>query len=181
MSLSKTESEIAIGVRYSKFYARMAIFSCFNLVEAYFNSLAWDFIQQANRQPLLSNRQKKLLEDASGVSLADKILKYPEIISGQSIFQRDRDPVKAFLHVVKPFRDFIVHPSPFSAPQRFGGYDKLRALYRVDIDTALLAAHCTTELVGCTHRRLTNKSQQHPSWILELVERNYVDRSKKQA
>lgn len=50
-----------------------------------------------------------------------------------------RRPLKA-VDDDPPFRDSLVHPSPFEAPQRFGGHDKLCAVYRVDVDTLFPAA-----------------------------------------
>lgn len=42
--LRNKESEIAHNIRLKKYHSRMTLMSCFNLVEAYFNSLAWDFL-----------------------------------------------------------------------------------------------------------------------------------------
>jgi hypothetical protein len=148
----------------------MTVLSCFNLVEAYFNSLAWEFLQKPNVASGLSNRAKKLLEDTTGVSLGDKILKYPELICGFPVFKRNEEPFMSFMDIVKPYRDSLVHPSPFLAPERFGGYDKLRKLYRIGLDTALLAAHFTTDLIGQTHRNLANAEEQHPLWLQEFVQ-----------
>lgn len=168
--LLASKPDIGMVVRYHKFYSRMAVLSCFNLVEAYFNSLAWEFLQGPNVASSMSNREKKLLEDTTGVSLADKILKYPELICGFPVFKRDEEPFISFMGIVKPYRDSLVHPSPFLAPERFGGYDKLRMLYRRDVGTAVLAAHFTTDLIGQTHRNLTNADEQHPPWLQELVQ-----------
>ena len=103
-ALLNAKPEIGKAVRRLKFYSRMAVLSCFNLVEAYFNSLAWEFLQEPNAASGLSNRSKKLLEDTAGVSLGDKILKYPETIFGRAIFKRDEEPFKPFMDIVKPYR-----------------------------------------------------------------------------
>ena len=156
--------------RELKFYSRMAVLSCFNLVEAYFNSLAWEFLQAPGSRSGISPADKKCLEDTSQVSLSKKILKYHEIIVGRQIFFRDQDPFKSFIQIVKPYRDSLVHPSPFLAPEKFGGYDKLRVLYRIDVDTALLAAHATTQLIGQSHRNVARPDEPYPVWLQELVE-----------
>lgn len=170
LNLRNQESEIAQKVRLQKFYSRMTILTCFNLVEAYFNSLAWDFIQNTVNASLLSNRDKKLLEDTAHVSLSNKILKYPELIFGEALFREGCDPFQTFVETVKPFRDSLVHASPFSAPERFGGYDKLRMLYRLDVNTAVDAAKYASEIISDTHRKATNGREKCPIWLTEMLD-----------
>lgn len=167
----RTAAKPKIGktVRHLKFYSRMAVLSCFNVVEAYFNSIAWEFLQGQNAGEGLSNRSRSFLEDTGRVSLGEKVLKYPELICGRSIFKRNEEPFKSFMDIVKPYRDSLVHPSPFLAPERFGGYDKLRTLYRIDVETALLAAQLTSELIGLTHRNVANNGELYPHWMEELL------------
>jgi len=84
------------------------------LVEAYLNGLAWDFAQKEEAFKSLSKRQQNLISDSGHVSLRDKLLKYPAIVSGQPLWDQAGDTVGAFLEIFKPFRDSIVHPSPVS-------------------------------------------------------------------
>jgi hypothetical protein len=164
-----SKGEIALCVKHLKYNSRAALFSCFNLVEAYFNSIAWEFASQNGASSSLSKKQADLLRDGSGTSLRDKIIKYPKIITGNQIFTCNLDPAKSFLEIVKPYRDSLVHPSPFSAPERFGGYDKLRLMYRIDLDTAIMAAHQSVTIITETHRVINSHQELYPNWLKSLV------------
>lgn len=83
-----------------------------------------------------------------------------------SSWNNDSDLVQ-FLDVVKPFRDSLVHPSPFAAPEKFGGYDKLRLLYRTNKETADLAASTTAKLVIRIHKHIDSDSPL-PPWMEDL-------------
>ncbi len=167
--LSRNRNAIGSLLRQKMFAARSGVIACFNLMEAYLNGIAWDFLRTADTT-LLSNRSKKLLEDSTSASIREKLLKYPEIISGVSAWNMNDADVMHFLEVVKPFRDSLVHPSPFAAPERFGGYDKLRLLYRIDKDTADLAAWTTTKLVVRIHKHIKPKAPL-PPWLEELCDK----------
>ena len=112
--MRESRDDIQPLLRQKFFAARSALISCFNLVEAYLNGLAWEFLN-THDTTLLSNRQKKLLDDSTSTTTRDKLLKYPEIISpgGSPWAPGDQDKdVMAYLDVIKPFRDSLVHPSP---------------------------------------------------------------------
>lgn len=147
----------------------MTVLSCFNLVEAYLNGLAWDCLNEKNHQPL-SGKKEKRLRDTYNTSLRDKLIHYPEDIFGLSVFKNGEDPANAFLEIVKPFRDSLVHPSPFSAPEKFGGYDKLMCLYRIDLDTAILASHLASAIVCQIHQKVVNATEDHPDWLSGLMD-----------
>lgn len=147
--------------------SRSALIACFNLMEAYLNGIAWDFLQST--AATISNRRRKLLDDSASVSIRDKILKYPEIITGRSPWAHDDVELQKFLDIVKPFRDSLVHPSPFSAPARFGGYDKLRLLYRIDFDTAQMTFNLTISLIEKIHRHIHGDDSSVPNWLTELI------------
>jgi hypothetical protein len=148
------------------FAARSGVIACFNLMEAYLNGIAWDYLRTADTT-LLSNRSKKLLEDSTSASIREKLQKYPEIIAGTSPWSADDTDLVQFLEVVKPFRDSLVHPSPFAAPEKFGGYDKLRLLYRTDKETADSAISTTAKLVTRIHKHIRPKAPL-PPWLEEL-------------
>jgi hypothetical protein len=166
--LKLLEDRVKIGslVRQKMFASRSGVIACFNLMEAYLNGIAWDYLRTTDPSGL-SNRNKKLLEDSSSVSIREKIQKYPEIIAGASPWGTDNADVTQFLEVVKPFRDSLVHPSPFAAPEKFGGYDKLRLLYRIDKETADLAATTTAKLVLRIHKHIKPRASL-PPWLEEL-------------
>jgi hypothetical protein len=138
-------------------------------MEAYLNGIAWDYIQ-ANDVSKLSNRKRKLLEDTFSVSIRDKLTKYPQIISGHNLWQVDKNQVllTGFLRIAKPFRDSLVHPSPFSAPEKFGGYDKLKKVYRIDYATALVIVNLLVELIELIHSQVCNENEMLPEWFVQL-------------
>jgi hypothetical protein len=167
---SEIETErikISSVIRQKIFAARSALLSCFNLIEAYLNGLAWDYIQR-NGTENLSNKQRKLLEDTASASIRDKLMKYPNILTGKEVWRQPDGELETFINALKPFRDSLVHPSPFSAPEKFGGYDKLRLLYRIDHDTALLTANLLVVLVRRIHEHVYSNSERLPEWIENL-------------
>jgi hypothetical protein len=167
LQLKASQEKISSLVRQKAFAARSSVLCCFNLMEAYLNGLAWDYIQFHDTTNL-SNRQKKLLEDTTSVSISDKLKKYPELLTSKGLWREPDQELEGFIEILKPFRDSLVHPSPFSAPERFGGYDKLRLFYRVDHDTALLAANLLTILVRRIHEHIYSDLQTLPNWISDL-------------
>lgn len=164
--LLRNRSKIGLLFRQKLFAARSGVVACFNLMEAYLNGIAWDYLRAANTAGL-SNCSKRLLEDSASASIREKLQKYPEIIAGASPWNTDDTDVAQFLDVVKPFRDSLVHPSPFAAPEKFGGYDKLRLLYRTDKETADLAAYTTAKLVLRIQKHIKPKLAL-PPWMEEL-------------
>jgi hypothetical protein len=153
-------------LRRKLFAARSAVIACFNLLEAYLNGIAWDYLRTADKA-LLSNNNKKLLEDTRSVSIRDKLQKYPEIIAGNTLWDKEDTDLNEFLTIVKPFRDSLVHPSPFATPEKFGGYDKLRLLYRIDEDTAYLAIYTSVSLILRIHKHI-KPTAILPPWLEDL-------------
>lgn len=149
--------------------ARSCILSCFNLIEAYLNGIAWDFAQDDDALASLSNRKQKLISDTGHVALRNKILKYPTIVSGQPLWDETADAVAAFLDVFKPFRDSLVHPSPFSAPEKFGGYDKLKKLYLFGYAQAHIGVKIIADLIVQIHRHINGETEGHPVWLDEIM------------
>lgn len=168
--------KIGLLIRQKNFAARSAILSCFNLMEAYLNGLAWDYIQK-NGTEHLSNNQKKLLEDTSSASIRDKLMKYPNILTGKEVWKQPDNELEAFITDLKPFRDSLVHPSPFSAPEKFGGYDKLSFLYRIDHNIALSSAFLMIALVQRVHKHVYGDFEKPPEWIdnLDLEIKKYSE------
>lgn len=165
--ITKLRIQIAENVGQREMSVRAAISNCFNLIEAYLNGIAWDYMQQF-RDDELSNRTRKLLEDNPSATTRDKLIKYPEKITGTSLWT-DNDPdIKQFLETVKPFRDSIMHPSPFMAPQQFGGYDKLRHFYGADYDTAVESAILLVTLMKRIHSHISTNNPTFPTWLSHL-------------
>jgi hypothetical protein len=165
--LSPRRGEIADLVRQREFCARSCILTTFNLVEAYFNGLAWDFARDAASMAGLSKRQQELISDSHGATLRDKIAKYPDIIAGKHVALGDDLLVVAFLDEMKPLRDALVHPSPFSSPAKFGGRDKLRAFYRADAESAEAIAAVAIEIITKVWGHV-GAGRALPGWLGEL-------------
>lgn len=161
-------SEIASLVGRRKVGERMCVLSCFNLVEAFINGLAWDYVQTHDISSLSEDERNVLMEKERFVSILKKIMKIPVLVTGKSAspLHQTRDPLKAFVEVVKPYRDSIVHASPFAAPEKFGGYDKLSKLYERSLDTVKRAVEVTIALVKQIHSFVVGR-EELPPWFLK--------------
>ena len=165
--LERVRGTIASLIRRKLYTSRTCILSCFNLVEAYLNGLAWAFCQ-TGRQKSLSKRKQNMIIDTGRTTIRNKIIKYPEIISGKILWHEEDEPVESFLNVVKPFRDSLVHPSPFSVPEQFGGYDKLKTLYSIDVGTAEFASKVSCQIIVKIHAHLQGLRSKDLPWLAEL-------------
>lgn len=165
----KEKDAISSLIRKREQAARSCLLTCFNLVEAYLNGIAWDFAQDPEAVDQLSKKNQSRINDIGHTNLREKILKYPRIITGQPLWNETDEPVRSFLTVFKPFRDSLVHPSPFSAPEKFGGYDKLRYFYRIDLGIAMWTCKNTCDLIIRVHRHLNGDDTQSPDWLSELL------------
>lgn len=165
--LVERRDEIAVAIRTQEFASRTCLLSCFNLVEATLNGLAWDFAQDSDRISTLSERQKKLIEDGA---FRDKLIKYPEIITGRYLWDDDDERVRGFLDHVKLYRDSLVHASPFSRPSKFGGLDKLEYIYRIDNTKAYDAASRTARLLHDLLVHVRGDAGSVPGWLASLSE-----------
>lgn len=166
--VQQSRDKIKILLREQGFAVRSLVIGCFNLMEAYLNGLAWDFVQVHGTDGL-SNRRRGLLDDSASVSIRDKLLKYPEAITGRRLWQPPDSYLNDFLDTVKPFRDSLVHPSPFSAPGKFGGHDKLRLFYRIDHDTAIMTVRLLVNLIAKIHAHVFQGHRNSPRWLEEIA------------
>jgi hypothetical protein len=160
---SDVRNAVADLHRRGAFFRRMCLLSCFNLVEAYINGIAWEFVQSTDISSF-SKRQQKLLTEGQA-SLLDKLVKVPAIVMSQDTgpLTPDENPLAEFRNLIKPFRDSIVHASPFGAVERFGGYDKLSRVYELRHETVQRSVDLTFEIIGRIHRFLGN-THQLPDW-----------------
>ena len=111
--ISERRDEVKALVRQEAFASRACVLSCFNLIEAALNGIAWGFKQKSERFYVLSNRNKKLIE-GDHCSIKEKLLKYPKIITSRELWDEDDARVKRVLDEIKPYRNALVHASPFS-------------------------------------------------------------------
>ena len=160
---SETSEEVGNLYRRKQFSMRMCLLSCFNLCEAYINGLAWVHLETADTTALSKN-QRQVLE--GNRSLMERMEKVPAIVKGtdNSPLNRNTPPLSEFQDLVKPFRDSIVHASPFSTPERFGGYDKLQKIYGLEVDTVRFAVDFVLEMIGKVNSFLTEEPDP-PSWL----------------
>lgn len=166
-SIQQDRERVSALIRKQEFGVRATIVSCFNLIEGYLNGLAWDYVQ-TNGTAGLSNNRKKLLEDASSVSTREKLFKYPEAVTGRQLWEPSEPQLQEFADTLKPYRDALVHPSPFSVPARFGGHDKLRLFYRADAVTATRTVIALVDIVKRIHGHVYGTNTHMPEWIREL-------------
>jgi hypothetical protein len=64
----------------------------------------------------------------------------------------------------------LVHPSPFSAPEKFGGYDKLRMFYRINIGIAMWTIKIVCEMIDKIHKHINGEKATPLEWISELLD-----------
>ncbi len=160
------QPQIADILRRSAAERRFCILSCFNLVEAYINGIAWEYAQTTTFLKLTDKKKNLLTEKDRPVNIIEKIVKIPRIVAEkeEGPLHETRDPLKTFIETVKPYRDSIVHASPFSASERFGGYNKLQNLYEMNLETVRKAVEITLAIIGEIHRYLGGKSKL-PMWV----------------
>ncbi|WP_156427657.1 hypothetical protein [Thiohalocapsa sp. ML1] len=159
-SVSNRTEAFVPSLRNLEFAQRAIVLSCFNLLEAYLNGLAWDYCESHSLEHL-SKRKAKLLQDTTSASIREKLDNYPWIISGTS--EVPLDGKAEFLEQVKPFRDSLVHPSPFTAPERFGGYQKLQKFYDLDEGIVKLAVVSCLSLIASINHIVTG-AKGVPAW-----------------
>ena len=163
VKVRETSKEVSNIYRRKQYSMRMCLLSCFNLCEAYINGLAWAHLETTDISAL-SNRQKDFLEGKR--SLIERMEKVPAIVKGteNAPLNQNTPPLSEFRNLVKPFRDSIVHASPFSTPERFGGYDKLDKIYGLEVDTVRSAVDFLLEMIGEVNMFLTEELEP-PSWL----------------
>lgn len=164
MKDTPVRADIAEASRRAGTYRRMCLLACFNLIEAYVNGLLWEYAQIHNISSL-SKEKQRMIEEADG-SVVKRIINIPEIISGKPTpFSKTKAPLSVFVDTIKPYRDAVVHASPFSAPKKFGGYDKLQKIYELSSETVAHAIDITEQIIGAIHRATGGKTEL-PTWFI---------------
>lgn len=164
MKHTPSGTDIAEASRRAGTYRRMCLLACFNLIEAYVNGLSWEYVQRHNISSL-SKAKRRMIEEADG-SIVKRIINIPEIISGNPTpFDKTISPLNDFIDTIKPYRDAVVHASPFATPEKFGGYDKLQKIYELSNDTVAHAIDITQQIIGIIHR-VTGGKTELPAWFI---------------
>lgn len=161
-------SETAELIRRRDANQRICVLSCFNLIEAYINGLAWDYVETHDISTLSKDNRNVLTESENPVNIVKKLIRVPALTTGRETgpLHQTRDPLKSFIEIVKPYRDAIVHASPFAAPEKFGGYDKLSKLYGLSLVTVRTAVNVTVSLLKEIHQFVDGNGEL-PSWFLQ--------------
>lgn len=167
----RARSDIANLIRRSEANQRACVLACFNLIEAYINGLAWDYVHTHEISGLSKDNRNVLTESDRPVNIIDRLVKIPRLVAEKDVgaLHQTRDPLKSFIDVIKPYRDAIVHPSPFAAPEKFGGYDKLSKIYDLNISTVRSAVDVTIAMIGQVHR-FVSAGEEMPAWLLRRSE-----------
>ncbi|QNI64699.1 hypothetical protein [Synechococcus sp. A15-44] len=161
--LKRDKDSISSLIRKIDSSKRQIMQTSFSLLECYLNGLAWSFFNRENK-PALSKRKTDLLKDTSNVSLRDKIKKYPSAIFGKELKE---DIYRFVIDEAKPYRDSLMHPSPFSAPEKFGGYDKLEKLYNLDKDIVNKTTFGVIEIIE-EIEKMKGQNMPAPIWLPKL-------------
>ncbi len=162
----QTRSEIAELIRNRETSLRTCVLSCFNLIEAFVNGIAWDYVQTHDISGLSKDNRNVLTEADRPVNIIAKLIKIPALTTGRNTgpLHQTRDPLKSFIEIVKPYRDAIVHASPFAAPEKLGDIDKLSKLYELNLPTARSAVDVTIAVVKEIHNFI-NGGSELPQWF----------------
>jgi hypothetical protein len=164
MKDTPVRADIAEASRRAGTYRRMCLLACFNLIEAYVNGLAWEYAQRHDISSL-SKAKQRMIQEADG-SIVKRVINIPEIISGNPTpFDETTSPLSDFVDTIKPYRDAIVHASPFAAPEKFGGYDKLQKIYELSSKTVAHAIDVTQQIISTIHQAIGGNSDL-PAWFL---------------
>ena len=163
IELKTNKDSISALIGKSGSSKRQIMQAAFSLLECYLNGLAWSYYNQINEKDL-SKTKASLLQDTSNVNLRDKIKKYPKEIFN---IELDESHYQFLLDEAKPYRDSLMHPSPFSAPEKFGGYNKLEKLYNLDKDVVTMTVFGVINLVE-EIEKMKGKDIPVPIWLPEL-------------
>jgi len=160
----KEKDEIAQKQSEMKYNMRMCLICCFNLIEAYINGIAWEYVKTKGTSSLSENQRKMIEGDQT--SILEKLVKIPRIIAGRdsSPLNKEEPPLSEFRDIIKPYRDSIVHASPYSAPEKFGGYDKLSKIYELNPDIVKRAVDISLEIISKIHK-FVGAEREFPQWI----------------
>jgi hypothetical protein len=144
---------------------RWCIIACSSLVEAYLGGLAWRLCQQANLSSL-SSMDRKIIED-SGPSFRHRLIRIPRILTDRELWDEREPNVQALLDL-KQIRDALMHPSPFSVPEKYGGRDKLSVVYNVSHDVVEKAAKDTFTALRRIFQHIYGSDAPLPSWMVRV-------------
>lgn len=163
--IKSNKGDVSKLIRQVESSKRQIMQTAFSLLECYLNGLAWAFYKNADKTEF-SKRKTDLLRDTTNVSLRDKVRKYPNAIFEKELEEKSYHFV---LNEAKPYRDSLMHPSPFSAPEKFGGYDKLDKLFNLDKEIIVKTVFGVIEIVEGIEK-MKGENIPVPKWLPEVKE-----------
>lgn len=164
----KARVELGPLLRRQNSVTRACLTASFSLMEAYLNGVAWDFRETSKtRYDKLSKRKRDCIDDNGGANFRSKLLKYPEIVAGEALWEKNEPEIERLLDYHKPFRDSLAHPSAFAAPEKFGGYDKLTRVYELRFHDVLECARITSGLISRISTHIAGEETEL-RWLEEL-------------
>ena len=165
--LIKEQGPLIELIREHDLACRSCFLSCFYFIEAYLNGIAWDWVAKNPEMNGLSRRKQALISDSNQATLKEKIIHYPSIIAGETLWEENAPLLKVFFSELKPYRDSLVHPSPFAVPEKFGGYDKLAKIYDLKYDQTKNMVDTTYQVILKIHKHIEKKATA-PNWLQSL-------------
>jgi hypothetical protein len=151
---------------------RATIVAAFNVVEAYLNGIAFDYVEIHGEQ--VTGEAKMLLTEWDFVrqrprymSLRDKLLSYPRLILGLEhppLQESNCEELKFVVETAKRYRDAIVHSSP--APNVISmDIEKERAVYSIDFETVERIVDATVTLISKLEEKVNGGKQRLEAWL----------------
>lgn len=176
-SVVEHREEVGAIIRKREHAVRSAVLTSLALIEAYIDGLAWDFLAQSKAAQInINHTDLRYLENANSKSLNKKLTDYPKIITGRKLWDENHPGLTGLQKFIKPFRDAIVHPSPFDKPERYGGYDKLELLQTLEPVTAIICVGTVVALIKEVHTHMHSADASYPTWLSDLE--HSLERSK---
>lgn len=146
---------------------RWGIVACSSLVEAHLAALAWRLQKlESERVSQLSSKDRRTVEDA-GPTFRDRLVRIPRILTGIELWDEQDADVQAIMQT-KHIRDALMHPSPWSVPEKYGGRDKLAIVYDLDHDELEKGVKATFRTLKRIFQHMHGCSVPLPSWLLAV-------------
>lgn len=148
--------------RQRQFAARACVAAAFNLLEAYLSGVLWENLDRLKTMTL-TRKDAQMVQEPTSATLVQKIRRLPEFVAGQPL--PPNEALDRLLSIAKPFRDSLMHPAPFSAPEKMGGYDKLSHFHAIDVPIARAVTRDAVAVIQFLGRHIARPT---PRWLTDL-------------
>ena len=112
----------------------------------------------------LSRKQRDWVEEPTSGTLKEKLKQLPELVAGRPL--PASPALSRLMEDAKPFRDALMHPAPFAAPPKFGGYNKLSHFCEID---QALALEIVSDAVEVLLELTQHVARPTPKWLTDLT------------